>query len=102
MKSMTAWEEASNGNTARLIAVYVRVLERARERSMLPLAIQWRVEDMGRTLQVVDRRVGVGYHAAYLMAPARDGVYGFYVQPPRIFTNQIRNFLIPRDGETQQ
>lgn len=102
MNQMTAWEEASNGNTARLIRLYVRVLERARQRGMIPLAIQWRVEDAGRTLQVVDRRVKVGYHAAYLMAPSRDGVYGFYVQPPKIFTNQVRRFLIPRNGETQQ
>lgn len=104
MKRFSAYEEACNGNVARLLDIYARTIRRARGR-LIPRAIIFglrdQFEDGYRTMAVMhDGLEGSGFFPAQIYAPIRDGgLRGFTFMPPPFFKARLREFALPPPDE---
>jgi len=105
-RGMTAWEAATCGAPRRLVDVYTRTMERARERGIITDRVTCTLADHGVSMTVLwvkyDDRPPAVFDVSYIFTPGRDQKFGFFVAPPGIFKRNLRLTAVPRNGETKQ
>ena len=102
---MTAWNDATNGDTRRMVTVYEKTLDRAKARGLIGENVTWEVQDSGFSMMVVwsyADRPSPWVRTAYVYTPNRDHLFGFFTMPPPHFKAMLRSTMTRSEDVTLQ